>query len=651
MDTKKMLALLIIVIAVAAGLGMSGLLSSSDEEEKITPSVELADNYILIVQMPHNEDERAMVAALSALSVHNGFHPIFLLTEDGKLDDHSLWTIDHSNYSDATKYLFASDPAILESVSKQVKNVVLMPFNKEDFNTAMQKFIGFNGKITVESYKEALWVAPLAAQENKTITLEKSTFETQEQVWDRLFKEDVKGKYVVVTNPEDWMGKEKFYTVFQDKNASYHIPSLSLVAGELAAYHRAYVLTDIDVQTNFSDEFKDMLPQDNPHLNDIAISTLLMLRNISRDYGGINYIAPVGSAEAVPQFELPDYSGSEPDYTSSDVVFGFLDKDDYTMDAAVGRIVNYNVQGAFNMIARTWGYDKIDKEVTAQSDEITRTEEWRTHGSSWNGYEVADIRLQNSPGAFYQHDMEDEGYTCDYTSTTGIGETSDFYPATNIATGLQVSGMVAYRGHGSWHGSIYQWGYFVVAGAGVVGIGDDNRGHLEGTVARTLFLPPQTACVVSCENAKIHGLSYGGDPIDMDRVFATNYLYAGAVGLVAATEVSYSNVGQDGYVVIGQGTGSNNWDLNDLWYAAFWDNILDGAFTNGTHTGPETDNGHALMNAENRYMLEHTGISPMKNPGSDGANWKETAMFALYGDPAFKPYGMIEGPNNYDPWH
>ena len=53
-------------------------------------------------------EERAMVAALSALAVKDGFHPIFVL-QDGEIDAHSLWTIEHSTYRDATIFLFAND--------------------------------------------------------------------------------------------------------------------------------------------------------------------------------------------------------------------------------------------------------------------------------------------------------------------------------------------------------------------------------------------------------------------------------------------------------------------------------------------------------------------------------------------------------------
>lgn len=651
MNLLKMIALLILVIIIVGILAIPSLLDSDDDDD-ITPTIELPENYIIIVQEPESEEERAMVAALSVLAVHDGeFHPMFLL-EEGILDDHVLQTIENSNYADATKFLFTNDPAIVSDVGEQVTNVVEKPFTKKEFNHEMQSLMGYEGKISVGSYEEAIWVAPLANLENKVIVLDRSTYDTQEEVWDELYEEGVIGRYIIITDPGDWRGEETYYTVFNDQNTSYHIPSISLVAAELAAYHQAYVLTDVDMKTGFSEEFKDMIPVDDPHVNDKAISTLLMLRDINENYGGIEYISPVGGAEAVPQFDLPDYSGSEPDYTSSDVVYAFLDDDPYTMDCAFGRIVNYNAQGAFNMVARTWGYYELDDTVTVTSDEGTTTQNWMTHGSSWNGFEVADLRLQNSPGAFFQHDLEDEGFTCDYYSTVGAGA-SNYAPASNIRAGLEISGLVAYRGHGSWHGSIYQWGYYVESGAG---IGDDERNHIEGTEARTFFFPPQTGMIVSCENAKIHGLAYGGDTIDMDRLFATNYLYGGAIGLCAATEVSYSNIGQDGYVAVGQASGDSEWDLNDLWYAAFWDNILEGAYVDGVHSGPETDSGHALMNAENRYMQYHADmeITPMHAPpdaSNDGAHWKEVAMFTFYGDPAFQPYHMIEGPNDYDPWH
>jgi len=630
MTLPKMIAFLVLIILIVGALAIPSMLDS-DDEDSISQTIELPENYIIIVQDPETEEERAMIAALSAIAVHDDeFHPIFLL-EDGKLDDHVLHTIEHSTYSDAVKFLFTNDQAIVEEVGSQVTDVVQKPFTKKEFNREIQSIKGFDGKISVSSYKEALWVAPLANLENKVITLGSSSFDAQEEVWEELYINGVNGRYIIITDDEDWKGSEKYYTVFNDQNSSYHIPSISLVAAELAAKHQAYVLTDVDLKTEFSDEFSGLIPSNDPHVNDEAISILIMLREINEDYGGIEYICPVGGAESVPQFDLEDHSGSEPDYTSSDVVYAFLDEDPYTMDAGFGRIVNYNSQGAFNLVARTWGYDQMDSEVTVTSDEGTRTENWRTHGSSWNGFEVADLRLQNTPGMLFQQDMDDEGFTCDYYSTVGAGGREDGIPASNIRAGLEVSGLVAYRGHGSWHGSIYQWGYYV---EGAAGIGDDERNHIEGTEAHDQFYPPQIGMIVSCENAKIHGLTYGGDPIEMERLFATNYLYGGAIGLCAATEVSYSNIGQDGYTIVSPITGNAEWQNNDLWYAAFWDNMLDGAYENGQHIGPEPTAGNALRYSENRYMFDNPGHSPLLQEG-DGVHWKEVSMFTYYGDLSF----------------
>lgn len=665
------------VVAVMIILGLSAWVFSGDEdverENLYNPSVGLPGQeiemegedaepqYMILVDEPTSEEELLFVAALSSIGVHNNiYHPMFIL-EEGQLDEHQLWTINHMENSDVPKLIFTNFDDTEAKVKEQLSSGNITRYKATEQQLGM--FFGFDGVISVESYKEALWVAPLANIENKAIIVGESTFNSQEEVWDVLLNKGHNANYVIVTNPEDYQDENVFYSVITDNDGnqfedSYHIPTISAVAAELAAYHKAFVLTDIPVSDNFSEEFNDVIATKDVGINNKPISTLLMLREINEKYGPIEYINLVGSAEAVPHFDLPDYSNSEPDYTSCDVLYAFLDDDPFTMDAAIGRIINYNVQGASNQIVRTLNYQHIVEEVTSETDEGSRTKKWREHGSSWNGYEVADARLQNTPGVFFQQDMEDEGYTCDYITTAGAGSKNNGEFASNFRGILETSGMVAYRGHGSWHGSLYTWGYFVNSGANVAGMGDDDRGHLEGTHARELFMPPLTSIIVSCENTKVHGLSYGGDPIDMDRDFATNFLYGGAIALVGATEVSYSNVGQDGWVILSPGTGSSEWDLNDLWYAAFWDNVLDGSedFSGSTdnpkHSELEVDNGKAVQYAENRYMAEHPGISPLIKPdGDNGAHWKEAAMFCLLGDPAFTPYQNSPGPKDFDPWH
>jgi hypothetical protein len=160
---------------------------------------------------------------------------------------------------------------------------------------------------------------------------------------------------------------------------------------------------------------------------------------------------------------------------------------------------------------------------------------------------------------------------------------------------------------------------------------------------------------VSCMNGKIHGGGWNTRPesVEMDKLFCLNYMYAGAVAYSAATEVSFSNVGQDSSAITGEATGNHEWDLNDAWYAFFWDGILNHEEEYGTL-------GHAVRWAENRYMNNPNHAkqySPFEgDPANfqddyDGAHWKEVAMFVAYGDPTFMPYNVNMGAGSYDPWH
>jgi len=622
----QIIALITAAIVIIAAIAFVAL--KEDDEKESKPGDSLADVYMVLVDEPETEEELAVVAGLSAIVVRDEYHPMFIL-ENGWLDEHELWTIEHSINVDATKYLFTYSEDTIEQVSSQVTNVIPYNLAIKDFNDIMRDFRGFDGEISVATYEEALWVSPLAHIQNKIITIGDSTFTAQEEVWDELKNNGINANYVVVTDPEDYKGSDVYYTVVKDNdgneqsNDSYHIPTMSAVAAELAAYHQAYVLTDIDIPETVSEEFKDMVPENNPTLNYKAIGILLELRSISEQYGPIEYIALVGSAEAIPHFELP---------AMCDVIYGFLDDDEYTMDAALGRIVNLNVQGASNQIARTLGYDYIVEEVEVRySDGSTRSINWRSHGADFNGFEVADMRGQNTPGMWATRDYEDEGYSFDYVSSVGVGATGAV--AVNapldadLAAYLQSSGHVLYRGHGSATGSFYTWRYY----------GPDQQpteGSIEGTHARELFLPPQVTLLFSCLNARIHEVN------NMDEIFATNWMYAGSVGMIAATEVTYSNIGQDIYGVSGEVTGEHNWDCNNLWFAGCADWTLD----------HEIPMGKVLQSTENRYIAYHNNEYSPFHKGS-GAHYVEVTVYTLLGDPAFQGYVTSEGPNDYDPWH
>jgi hypothetical protein len=618
-NNKKILAILLTLIIVIALIGYYFLLPLPP---KIVPTIELPSRYMVLVDEPKTESEFAFAASLSSLVVRNNTYNPFFVLENGTLDEHQLWTIEHMKIKDVSKLLFTNSMDTLKNVKSKINNVIRYPANSD----SLRAFKGFTGEISIGSYKEAIWVSSLAHKENKIITIGKSTYSSQEQVWNKLKNLGIDANYVIVTNPKDIASAN-----FNVSDKKYLIKSLSLISAEIAAYHNAYVLTDVTNST------QNMPPIDSK-LNNVAFGIWDKLKEIHTKYGPIEYIAMVGSAPAVPQFQLPDLEdGAEADgLVNSDSVYGLLDGDMYTIDAAVGRIINYNVAGATNMMARTYAYneiiDEVDVEYTYAGKETVR---WKTHSSSWNGYEVADKRMQMTPGLCFKYDANDEGFTCDYMRTTGNGgwisdnakRETDFKPI------MESSGLVAYRGHGSWHASLYVW----------KSSEEYSRDRLEGTTVRNYFLPPQIGMFAACENAKIQGTNYGGTEINMDALFATNYLYGGAIGLIGATEVSYSNLGQDIYVLTSPLTGNPDWDKNNAFYAFFWDGILNHEDKYGTI-------GKALQWAQNRYMAKHPGTTPIKDFNT--ADWKQVSMYVVYGDPAFKPYQpKSPGANDFDPWH
>ncbi|MGQ9582348.1 MAG: C25 family cysteine peptidase [Thermoplasmatota archaeon] len=622
---KRLWAIAAVATLVAAGAGV--WLGAKPIARAHIPSFVLPTDYIIAVEEPQSEWEMMFIACLAPVVAHNGYHPMFVL-EDGRLDDHALWTIQSSDLADLPVLLFSNSSEVESSLKKQVGDVTRLSLTRR----TLENFASFEGHITVRSYREALWVSGLAAARNCTIGPGPSSFRTQEQVWREMARSGLPASYVVVTNPRDW-DTEGF--------DMWHIRALSAVAAEVAAHHRAYVVTDIAPS---EEELVDMAGSAELRaLNANATGLLALLRNISRDYGPTENVCIVGSHSSVPQFELPDLSSSEADkQVSSDSCYGFLDEDDYDMDAAVGRIVNYNLQGAANQLVRTYCYDRVLPSVSVDySNGQTVERVWRTHGASFNGYQITHQRMQATPGYYWCEDLADEGMTYEYYGPTGIGTapiSSQTVKESDFAPMLQGSGLMAYRGHGSWHGSLYSLRiYFEFS----------QEGSVEADDARALFLPPQVALFAACENAKIHGKSYSGTDIQFDRIFALSYLYGGAIVLVGATEVSYSDVGQDISATIGRVTGDHGWDKNNAMYAFFWDGVLD-------HEQEKDTVGRCFVWMINRYIKTHGGqLSPLKqqDPTGDGADWKQVAMYCLYGDPAFGSFKTRPGANDKDEWH
>ncbi len=639
--STKAFALTAVVILLAA---LFFIIPQDDDEDKgdYNPTTELGSEYIIVAQIPATEEERIVTVGLSNLAVRGAvddphYNPLYFVPADG-LDDHSLWTLEMLDL-DVPVYVFGHD-GLENTIAGQVEDLGLNVTAFEYSKDSLMDFKGFDAPMTAASYEEALWMAPLSRLNNQIIVPGKQTYGSQEDVWLSLWGSGLDADYVVVANPEDY---KDMYTEFGGVNSSYHIKHLALTSAALAMYRMGYVITEPEPLTleNVPTEYENLIPPDDPGLNLWQMGLLNLFRNMSAEYGPINSIALVGSAEAVPQFECPDWSNSEPDYSSSDSVYGFLDDDNSDMDAGVGRMVNYNIQGLSNQLVRTFRYYDLADTVTVDfSNGETRTENWRSHGIAANGFEVADMRGQNTPGLFASRDYDDESYTFDYIGTPGGSVEGDLVVGIpgdmDVEATAQLGGHLVYRGHGSWHGTLYTWRYYDPITTEYYG-----TEMIEGDAARDMFVPPQVTLLFSCENSKIHGLSYGGDPIDMDRVFATNWMYAGAVGLIAATEVSYSNIGQDGWALVGEVSNDHNWDLNNLWFASTAKYTLD----------EEYPMGEVLRLSENRYLDKHPGVDPFTIPsGDDGAHWKEIVMYGLVGDPAFEYHVTSEGENNYMPW-
>ena len=641
---RSKIATAIFICLMLIALAVMVFPSPAMMEEKYSPTIDLPADYIVLVEEPKDTFDLTFIAALSSVVVHNGYHPMFILDE-GKLDQHQLFTIQQLGLDSVPALLFTNNDGIAAGLQEyvQVNDTNIFP------KTAgiLAEFKGYDDFISVNTYEEALWAAPLANVENKVIKIGKKSFNSQEEVWERLKANGVDADYIIITNPYD------LNTVMLEENAAgydpydtqFHIDALSAVAAEMSAYHQAYVITSAPLST---EEIGTM----DTELNARPIGMYLTLKDMAWKYGPPEYICIVGSAAAVPQFQLPG-NGDGDVLVNCDVMFGFLDDDKYTMDAAVGRIVNLNVQGASNQIVRTFLYDEVAEMVHVEYSDLAggpQDVNWRYHGASFSGYQITYQRMQATPARWMCEDFEDEGMEYEYYGPSGTGElvgdgtrNSD---ERDIATICEASGFLAYRGHGSDTGSLYSLRVYT----------DREEGYMSGEEAATLDLPPQVSFFVACMNGKIHGNDFGEDApdVELEKLFSLNYLYGGAVALGGATEVSYSNLGQDitslmaeyGFGVI-QDEDDHDWDLNNAWYAFFWDGILNHEEEHGTV-------GKALQWAENRYIKNHNDeISPFDwtDDSNNGAHWKEVAMYVIYADPAFQPHITSPGANNYDPWH
>ncbi len=670
MDNKtleKMGRTKIIVISAVLFILLSGglfFLLRGEEEDKgviYDPTEELPQDYGIIMEAPFDNDTMMFTAMLSSLAVEEDgtYHPMFILEEDGGLDAHQMDTIEKADLLNRGYLLFMNDPETNLKVEEQVDIVGKYDMEPE----SLGRFMGFNDIISVSTFEEALWASSIAKKTGKVMVKGPNTYSSQEEVWMDLQALGVPFEYVIVVNPLDLSAETLHYCEGYDTfDDQFHIPALSAIGGELAAYRDAYVLTQYTAS-------RDEIGYMDTELNQRAIGYYQELKKVTGMYGLPKNIALVGSASAIPQFQLPDETNEDPEnvegdlLVSSDVVYGFMGEDPYYMDCAVGRLVNLNLQGMTNLIVRTFMYDRFEQTIPIDYTTGTENVDWRRHGTSFSGYDITYKRGQVTPARFWCRDAADEGMTYDYIGPSGFGRDILFGDGVeprapeDMNNAMEASGFIAYRGHGSEYGSLYMVPY---------AINRNENGVLRGEEVAQLLLPPQVGFWVSCMNAKIHGAGWWkpAEPIEVERTFALNYLYGGAVVAGGATEVSFSNIAQDVTSateewlpgIINSNWDDNNyeWDLNDAWFAFFWDALLDNEGQYGTA-------GEALRWAENRYIhnpIRGEPVSPLIQDPDDpdwqggllGAHWKEVTMFAVYGDPAFSPAPNKVGENSYRPW-
>ena len=75
---------------------------------KYEPTIDLPEEFMIFVDEPNDYNEMVFVASLSSIAVReDNYNPLFIL-EQGKLDQHQLWAIEHMDNSDISKIVFSS---------------------------------------------------------------------------------------------------------------------------------------------------------------------------------------------------------------------------------------------------------------------------------------------------------------------------------------------------------------------------------------------------------------------------------------------------------------------------------------------------------------------------------------------------------------
>ena len=166
LDSRKGKLIAIAVVALFVIGGLYFILRGGEEKRgpSYDPEIELPSDYGLLMDAPIDNGSMMFSAMLSSLAVDSdgNYHPMFILGEDGSLDEHQIDTIDKMGLGSYEFLLFTKDPESPPSAANQV-NI----FGTYDMDPmALADFKGFDGLMTVASYKEALWASSIAQRKN-----------------------------------------------------------------------------------------------------------------------------------------------------------------------------------------------------------------------------------------------------------------------------------------------------------------------------------------------------------------------------------------------------------------------------------------------------------------------------------------------------
>ncbi|MEA3559241.1 MAG: hypothetical protein U9R75_08320, partial [Candidatus Thermoplasmatota archaeon] len=233
-------------LAVAGSLLIAGLMffpkGEKERGPEYEPDLEVPGNYVMLMDEPADNGSIMFSTMLSSLAVDDkgNYHPLFFLTPEGELDDHQMDSIDKMGLGSYDYILFTKDPENPPSVTNQINVDLILDMGPE----TVARFKGFEGILTVEDHEEALWASTIAKKTNKALVKGERTYNTQEEAWAELHSMGVPFEYVMVVNPMDvTTGKLHSSPGYDQFDDQFHIPGLSAVAGEVAAYRDAYVLT------------------------------------------------------------------------------------------------------------------------------------------------------------------------------------------------------------------------------------------------------------------------------------------------------------------------------------------------------------------------------------------------------------------------